>query len=80
MTDEPYDDAEEDCGADFASSPVYSNNGYTLDYSIPGNGRRKDDDDDDDTLTTPEPSSILLFLIGFIMILFIRKNKVFRAS
>ena len=75
---EDTDENEEDCGADFSAPLVYSNNGYTLDYTTTASSKYKDKDKDkdkDDPLVIPEPSMILLVLIGLIAILFARKRK-----
>lgn len=74
MIEDTYDENEEDCGADFAAPLIYSNTGYTLDYTTISSSKDKDKDKDD-PLVTPEPSMILLVLIGLIAILFARKRK-----
>lgn len=78
MIDETYEENEEDCGADFAAPLVYSNTGYTLDYTAIYNIKYKDKDKDKDKgdpLTIPEPSMILLVFLGLSAILFARKRK-----
>jgi len=76
MIDETYEENEEDCGADFAAPLVYSNTGYTLDYTAIYNIKYKDKDKDkDDPLTIPEPSMILLVFLGLSAILFARERK-----
>lgn len=80
MLEDTHDQNEEDCGSDFDAPLVYSNNGYTLDYTTIAISKYKykdkdKDKDKDDPLVIPEPSMILLVAIGLIAILFARTRK-----